>query len=104
MASGILGQTDITSTNTDTSIYNVTASKTSSLTLSLVNRGTAAATIRVGLCASGSIGNAEFIEYETTLPPKGVLERTGIVMQATKQLVVRTDTANISASAYGFEE
>jgi hypothetical protein len=25
-------------------------------------------------------------------------------MQATKQLVVRTDTANISASAYGFEE
>ena len=70
MASGILGQTDITSTNTDTSIYTVPASKTASLTLSLVNRGTAAATIRVGLCASGSIGNAEFIEYETTLPRK----------------------------------
>jgi hypothetical protein len=104
MASGILGQTDITSTNTDTSIYTVPASKTASLTLSLVNRGSASAAIRVGLCASGSIGNAEFIEYETILPPKGVLERTGIVMQATKQLVVRTDTANISASAYGFEE
>ena len=104
MASGILGQTDITSTNTDTSIYTVPASKTASLTLSLVNRGSASAAIRVGLCESGTIGNAEFIEYETILPPKGVLERTGIVMQATKQLVVRTDTANISASAYGFEE
>ena len=104
MASGILGQTDITSVNTDTSIYTVPSAKTASLTLSLVNRGTASAAIRVGLCASGSIGNAEYIEYETILPPKGVLERTGIVMQATKQLVVRTDTANISASAYGFEE
>ena len=104
MASGILGQTDITSANTDTSIYTVPSAKTASLTLSLVNRGTSSAAIRVGLCASGSIGNAEYIEYETILPPKGVLERTGIVMQATKQLVVRTDTANISASAYGFEE
>jgi len=104
MASGILGQTDITSANTDTSIYTVPSAKTASLTLSLVNRSSSSASIRVGLCASGSIGNAEFIEYETTLPPKGVLERTGIVMQATKQLVVRTDTASISACAYGFEE
>ena len=104
MASGILGQSDITSANTDTSIYTVPASTTASLTLSLVNRGTASAAIRVGLCASGTIGNAEFIEYETVIPPKGVFERTGIVMQATKQLVVRTDTANLSARAYGFEE
>ena len=104
MASGILGQSDITSANTDTSIYTVPASTTASLTLSLVNRGTASAAIRVGVCASGTIGTAEFIEYETVIPPKGVFERTGIVMQATKQLVVRTDTANISASAYGFEE
>lgn len=104
MASGILGQTDITSTNTDTSIYTVPSSTTASVTLSLVNRGTAVATIRVGLCASGSIGNAEYIEYDTKLGPKAVLERTGIVMQATKQIVARSDVANISVSAYGFEE
>ena len=104
MASGILGQTDITSVNTDTSIYTVPASKTASLTLSLVNRASTSALIRIGLCASGTIGNSEFIEFETVLAAKGVLERTGIVLQATKQIVVRTDTANISVSVYGFEE
>jgi hypothetical protein len=33
----------------------------------------------------------------------GVLERTGIMMNATKNLVVYASNANISASAFGIE-
>jgi hypothetical protein len=33
----------------------------------------------------------------------GVLERTGIMMNATKNLVVYASNANVSASAFGIE-
>jgi hypothetical protein len=47
--------------------------------------------------------NAEFIEYDTEILAKGVLERTGIVMDANKILVVRSSATNISAVAMGIE-
>jgi hypothetical protein len=47
--------------------------------------------------------NAEWIEFDTELLGKGVLERTGIVMDAGKILVVYSNQANISAVAFGLE-
>jgi hypothetical protein len=34
----------------------------------------------------------------------GILERTGIVAEATKNVVVYSDVANVTASVYGYEE
>ena len=41
--------------------------------------------------------------YDVALGPNGVLERTGIVAQATKIIVVRSSQASVSAVVMGIE-
>jgi len=102
MATGRLGVQDLAAT-TNTTLYTCPASTFTVASVSLCNRGTNAVTVRVALAASGTPLNSEYIEYDTSIPPKGVLERTGLVLDATKQIVVYASATNVSAVAYGIE-
>jgi hypothetical protein len=103
MASGILGQAaPLAATNT--TIYTVPALTVGSFNINVMNRSTSvSAIVRVAVSATGTPGTTEYIEYGTVIPPSGVLERTGIVANATKNVVVYADTANTSVSVYGYE-
>ena len=104
MASGILGQS-APSAATNTTVYTVPSAKTATFNVNLVNRGTAVATVRIAVSATGTPGNTEWIEYGAQLLANGgVLERTGIVAQATKNVVVYSDVASTSVTVYGYEE
>lgn len=103
MASGILGQQALAAT-TDTTVYTVPASFYAVTNITLVNRGSTAATVRVALAAAATPTNAEYIEFGTIIPPNGILERTGIAMQATKRIVAYASNANVSVSVYGIEQ
>ena len=46
---------------------------------------------------------ADFIEYDTALIGNGVLERAGLVVDAGKYVVVRSNSTAVSAVAYGIE-
>jgi hypothetical protein len=102
MATGLLGQAALAAA-TNTTLYTVPAGIFTVLGLSLCNRGTTAVSVRVALANAGTPTNAEYIEYDVQIGANGVLERTGIMMNATKNLVVYASNANVSASAFGIE-
>jgi hypothetical protein len=102
MATGRLGVADL-SAATNTTLYTVPANTFSVVTLSVVNRGSSAATIRISISASATPAESEYLEFDTSLTAKGVLERTGIVMDAGKLLVVRSNSASVNAVVYGIE-
>ena len=104
MASGILGQA-APSASTDTSVYTVPASTLSVVNINVLNRSTAnPVDVRIALAASGTPTSSEYIEYDVTVPAKGVVERTGIALNAGKQVVVYVSTGDTSVSVYGLEQ
>jgi hypothetical protein len=103
MASGILGQVSL-ATTANTTVYTVPSSTVGYVNFNMVNTNTTNVTVRVALAQSATPTSAEWIEYDAIIPGNGVLERTGFVMNASKNLVVRTNTSGVSVSAYGVEE
>jgi len=102
MASGILGQSAPAAT-TNTTVYTVPASTLAVVNISVVNRGGSAATVKLALSASGTPSADEYIEFDTSIASTAVLERTGVVLQATKNVVVHASSADTSISVYGLE-
>jgi len=102
MATGRLGVADL-SAGVNTTLYTVPTSTFSVVTVSVCNRGASAANIRIAVASSASPADSEYIEYDVSLAAKGVVERTGIVMDAGKLLVVRSSAVGVSAVAYGIE-
>ena len=105
MATGRLGTANITTT-ADTTVYTVPLTTFSVVSVNVVNRSSvASAQIRIAVASSATPGLAEYIEYDSALVANGVIERTGIVMDAGKLLVVQTPTATpaLSVVVYGIE-
>lgn len=104
MASGILGQSSLSAT-TLTTVYTVPATTLAVVNINIVNRSTSATVdVRVALASTATPDTGEYIEFDATIPARGVLERTGIALQATKKVVVYASTANCSANVYGLEQ
>ena len=102
MASGVQGKVDVSSANTWTQIVAATAG-VKVVTLNIVNRQSTATTVRVALRdAAGNVTDADCIEYDVALVANGVLERTGIVLDANNGLHVYASAA-VSAVAYGID-
>lgn len=102
MPTGRLGTADL-SAATNTTLYTVPATTFTVATVSICNRGTAAANVRIAVATTATPSDAEFLEFDVSLAAKGVLERTGIVMDAGKLLVVRSSATAVNAVAYGIE-
>ena len=102
MATGVLGRADLTAA-TDTSVYTVPADTFAVLTVNITNRNAQDRNVRIAISDSGTPAAADYIEYDTTIIGNGVIERGGIVMDAGKVLIVRTNSTDVNAVVYGIE-
>jgi hypothetical protein len=102
MATGRLGVADLAAA-TNTTLYTVPASTFSVVSVSLCNRGASTTSVRMAISTSATPADSEFVEYDVSLLAKGVLERTGLVLDAGKLLVVRSSAVGVSAVCYGIE-
>ena len=48
--------------------------------------------------------SANYIEYDTTIPAKGILERTAIALDSGKNIVAYASTSTCSINVYGLEQ
>lgn len=105
MPTGRLGTANITTTS-NTTLYTVPASTFAVVSVNVANRSSSAsASIRIAVASSATPGLDEYVEYDSSLVANGTLERTGLVMDAGKLLVVQTPTAtpSLSVVVYGIE-
>lgn len=102
MATGILGQSAPSAT-TNTTVYTVPAATVSTFNISVCNTSSSTISVQVALAASGTPSTSEYIEYNTAIPAYGVLERGGIVANATKNVVVYASAAGLAVTVYGYE-
>ena len=102
MATGRLGTADLAAA-TNTTVYTCPADTFAVVTVSVCNRGSGVSAIQLAVCDTATPGNDEYIEFDTSLSAKGVLERTGIVLDAGKLLVIRSSATSVSTVVYGIE-
>lgn len=105
MATGRLGAEDLAAV-TYTQLYQVPADTFSVISINILNRNASAITARVAITDSIpplAPVSADFIEHDLTIAPNGVLERTGIVLEAGKIVSVYSSTTGVTAMAYGIE-
>lgn len=102
MATGRLGVADLAAA-INTTLYTVPANTFSVVSVSLCNRSASTVSVRVAISSSATPADSEFIEYDVSLLAKGVLERTGLVLDEGKLVVVRSSAVGVSAMVYGIE-
>jgi hypothetical protein len=104
MANGILGSEDLAAT-TYTEVYEVPANTFSVVTVNFVNKNSSSVSVRL---AFAKVGEAlpqadDYIEYDTEILANGVLERTGIVLEAGRKVFARTTATQTGCIVYGIE-
>ena len=113
MSTGIL-YTGTLGATTATTVYMAPSTTYTVCNVSFTNTGTSAANIRLYMGTSlgtagsptGSLVPSEAIEYDTVVPPKGVFERTGLVLSSStsaKYLTAYASTATVNVNIYGIE-
>lgn len=84
-------------------VFTAPANKAYSVNINICNRSTSPVKVRLAIGSSSPL-DAEFIEYDATIDPSGVLERTGRRVYPSEVVTVYADAAGLSVRVEGYEE
>lgn len=98
MALGTLGKSDLPA-GIDTLLW--TADEPAIIAVRLVNRGADEVKLRVAITSGGAPAAADYIEYDTPLGERQVLENSNLAVSQGDKVYARTDIATVSARAHG---
>ena len=102
MASGRFGKANLAA-NADTDLYTCPTGQNATATVAFCNRSATPVAVRLAI-RNSVIGDADYLEYGTTIPANGILERNQIALSAGEIITVRANAAGVSVRAHGFEE
>lgn len=90
----------------NTLLYTAPADTIATVNLSFCNRNSDVIGIRAALVDGGlvNLSDSDYFEYDSQVCGSSPLERTGIVVAPGQSIIVRSDTANVSAVLWGWEE
>lgn len=101
MSNGVLGTWNLYA-GVPQAIYVNNYSKVAMVAVSILNRHNIESRISIALSTSATTPtNAEYLEYEAILAPKGVLERSGIAVSPGQYIVVESSLADSNAVCWG---
>lgn len=103
MPTGRLGTADLAAASL-TTVYTVPAATVGSCTISMCNRTSIGIVARLALSATSTPLLSEYIEFDAIIEPNGVLERTGIALNAGMRIVGYAGVVGVSINVYGYEE
>lgn len=109
MASGVLGQAVITSSTSGASlvVYTVPAGKLAVCNVNIVSISASSQTIDLAIPneTDGTFDSLDLLEDDVSIAEAGVLERTNIVLDAGRSIVVTSsDGTGVAVNVYGVEE
>jgi hypothetical protein len=107
MANGILGSQDLVAA-TYTEFYEVPTDTFVVATVAFTNKTASSITVRLAVTKPtnpdpGLPAADDYLEYEAEILPGGVLERTGLVLEAGRRLFARSSSNNTVVMVYGIE-
>ena len=102
MATGILGANDLAAT-ANTTVYTVPADTFAVVTVNVTNRNSQSRNIRVATADDDTPTDAEWIEFDTEILGNGVIERSGVVLDAGKKIVAYSNSTDVNIVVYGIE-
>jgi hypothetical protein len=103
MATGRLGSAAIASANNWQQAYVVPTGYYSVFNVSFTNTNATSVTIKLALSATTSPATNEQFEFQTTVVAYGVFERTGLVLDANKYVMVQASNTGVNVNVYGIE-
>lgn len=104
MANGRLGS-GVSVANTNVVIYTVPVTmEFATITICIVNTGTSDASLKLSLGTTNIPDLDDYIEYDTVLAPKDMLERSCLVCSTGEKVIINSDSNDLVVRVHGLEQ